>query len=69
MFFLRLAELGVNFVLLFFTQRQLFIDVGLERVIGNLDFILALLVLLVVLPHVLVDALGLLFSLFPFNFL
>ena len=58
LFFLRLAELGVNFVLLFFTQRQLFIDVGLERVIGNLDFILALLVLLVVLPHVLVDALG-----------
>ena len=58
MFFLRLAELGVNFVLLFFTQRQLFIDVGLERVIGNLDFILALLVLLVVLPHVLVDAFG-----------
>jgi len=68
LFFLRLAQLGVNFVLLLLAQRQFFIDVCLERVVGNLYFMLTLLILLIVQPHVLVDALREQVALFLFNF-
>ena len=57
MFLFRLIKLKVNIIFLLLSQGELLVDVGLQGVVSHLDLVLALLILLVVLPHILVHVL------------